>query len=290
MLVIDFMYQLPDVDIFSLVSCLFIGVSIIAVYLVKWYVPYHVRSRDNTVIGTTSALVSVIYGVLAGFSALYLINNNSYTSDAVQREANAVANIYRDSKWLKQPEQQNIQQQVNRYLTHAIHIEWPKMALGMAVTDEGDVIIGRIAAQLQNAIRTDATGFLTQQSLLAEIHALYNARHQRINMSSAHLDPELWVVILIGTILTLCINYLFGLNFYLHIITVIAASLMTASTIFLLITLDKPFQGEFAITPDGLNALFRFIQQDTDHKINRASVERAPNVSWHLAERTRPLF
>jgi hypothetical protein len=59
--------------------------------------------------------------------------------------------------------------------------------------------------------------------MLQEVRVLYDARQQRIQMSYFQLNPEIWVVVVLGTILTLCINYLFGMNFYLHVFTVSAA-------------------------------------------------------------------
>src|SRR5690349_7197039 len=95
------LFQLSDISIFLLLSGIAIFVSISAIFLVKRFIHLDFRYKDNAVIANTSALINVLYGVLAGLAALYLINNNSYTTDAVQREASAVANVYRSSEYLK---------------------------------------------------------------------------------------------------------------------------------------------------------------------------------------------
>jgi len=84
---------------------------------------------------------------------------------------------------------------------------------------------------------------------------LYNARQQRIHMSYELLNPDLWIVIVVGTILILFITYIYDMNFYLHVITITATALMASSMIFLLIALDGPFQGEFAIKSDAMGAV-----------------------------------
>jgi hypothetical protein len=57
------------------------------------------------------------------------------------------------------------------------------------------------------------------------------------------------------------INFLFGMNLYMHILTTSASALMASSIIFLLLTLDKPFQGEFVIEPDAFKALLTYINR-----------------------------
>jgi hypothetical protein len=57
------------------------------------------------------------------------------------------------------------------------------------------------------------------------------------------------------------INFLFGMNFYMHVITVSAASMMAASMFFLLITLDRPFQGEFVVGPDSFQSVLSAIEK-----------------------------
>ena len=149
----------------------------------------------------------------------------------MQREANAVADIYRDSKWLKEPAHANIQGQIKTYLKRVIEIEWPIMQDGTVVGNEGDLIIEQITNELILYRGQSNSESLLLHDMLDEVRQLYDARQQRIHLSYTQLDPNLWIVLLIGTILTLCVNYLFGMNFYLHVLTVSAAALMTASMI-----------------------------------------------------------
>lgn len=247
----DFMYQLPDLYVFAMLSIFSIILSIIAIFMVKRYIPLYVRYKDDPVIGNISSLISIIYGVLVGITALYLINNISYTGDAVQRETNSVANIYRDSKWLNEPTQTHIQNSIKKYLIETINTDWPLMTSGKKVNPKGDTIIDEMSSELSIYKIASEGDKVIVPAMLDSIKNLYNARQQRIQMSYASLNPDLWIVILIGTILTICINYLFGMNFYLHIFTMTVAALMVSSMIFLLIALDRPFQGEFVIQPSG---------------------------------------
>lgn len=269
----EYIYHLSNIYLFILLNCIFIPISIIALYIVKRFIPLDIRYKDNSVIGDVSALISIIYGVLVGLTALYLINNNNYTADAVQREANAVANIYQDSKWLKNPTRNEIQTEVKKYIDIIINIEWALMNQGKADTSNNLIIENMTNALLHYKANGNFETLLLRD-MIAEIKMLYDARQQRIHMSYAALSPEIWTVILIGTILTIMINYIFGMNFYLHIVTVSAVALMASSMLFLLITLDRPFEGDFVIEPDAFRSVLALIKNDTANDQNT----RAPST------------
>ena len=260
----DYFYQLSDASLLILLSSVFIIVSIIAIAIVKITIPVHILYKDNPVIGNISSFISIIYGVLAGLMALYLINNINYTSDAVQREGNAVANIYRNIHWLEGPMQANMQLQIKQYIEQVVNVEWPLMEHGSPLDKKGDLIIENLAFDIYHYTAVGHTGSLIQNDLIDEVKTLYDARQQRIRMSFAALNPQIWVVVLLGTILSLGMNYLFGINFRLHVVSVSAAALMAASIIYLLISLDRPFQGDFIVEPDGLKSVLISINHDME--------------------------
>jgi hypothetical protein len=258
-----FLFQMSDAAVFLFLTFIFVSVSIIGVFLVKKFLPLHIRYKDDTVIGATSSVISVMFGVLAGFSALYLFNVNSSTSDAVQREANAVANLYRDSQFTNAPIQIHFKQDIIDYLNVVLKDDWNQMSSGNNVSTKGNTIITSISKEIQAYMHASAKpDSEITRALLVDIRDMYNARQQRINLSTQVLSPEVWEVLVIGAVLTLCINFLFGMNFYLHIAAVIAAALMISSVMFLLVTLNYPFQGEFIILPAPFQTVLDQVSSD----------------------------
>ena len=243
----EFLYGLPDVYLMIVLNAVFIGTSIIAVFLVRRFIPFDTRYRENSVIGNISSVISIIYGVLAGLMALYLMNNIGTASDAVLKESNALANLYRDSLWLSKPTRGDIDKKIIEYINTVANDEWPLMAKGQRVGEFGSQLIDDITHDLILYNARNNSENLLIHDMLDEIKTLYNARKERIQMSYVELNPDIWVVIVIGTLLIIVVNYLFGMHFYLHIVSMVAISIMASSMIFLLITLDKPFQGSFVI-------------------------------------------
>jgi hypothetical protein len=258
---LNYFYYFSDLVLFFLLIIGFLIFSLVGVVLVKHFLHMHLRFRDNPVVGNISALIGIIYGVLAGLMALYLINNVSYTNDALLREANAVANIFRDSQWLNAATRSDIQKNIDQYIHKVLDIEWPLMEKGKDLNHEGTFIIDNMMDILIRYPRVNTTDELLVHDMLDEVKNLYNARQQRINMSNWQLNTGIWLVILVGTILTIGINYFYKMHRPLHMIAISAAALMAASMIFLLISLDRPFQGEFGVQPTAFLSLLDFIEK-----------------------------
>ena len=212
----DFLFSLSDFKVFLLLAFITISFSLISILFCRRFIFARLRYKDNATIGSISSLIGIIYGVLVAFVALYLLDNNDHASDAVLHEANAVANVYRDSQWMKEPAQSQIRKQLESYIDKVINVEWPEMRTGKDVDDSGDSIIQAVSVILQKYPAVGAGDTLIVQDVLTELKTLYNSRHERITLSYSELSPELWEVILIGTILILGINYAFRVGFYLH--------------------------------------------------------------------------
>ncbi len=270
---IEYLFQMNDIRLFAVLSSVFFFISIVFIIVVRSAIPLRLRYKDNaTIIGTVS-LISIIYGILAGITSLYLINTNTSASNIVLGEANSTGNVYRYSQWLKEPVRSTIRHNINDYISRVINIEWPQMRTGKIVdVNGGNYILDKIMDEIIKYSETTTAEKRAVDKLMDDIRLVYVDRQERIEMSYSELSPEIWEVILIGTFLTLFLNFLLGMNFYFHLLSSGAAALMCASMIFLLMTLDRPFQGEFAIDPGPFEAVVSYIKETTakaevNHKV-----------------------
>jgi hypothetical protein len=74
------------------------------------------------------------------------------------------------------------------------------------------------------------------------------------------LPPILWVVLILGGVITVFFTYLFGLeNTLVHLIMVGSLALVISMSLFTVAALDYPFQGDIHIHPSAYeNDLERF--------------------------------
>ncbi len=61
-----YLFQMQDIYLFALLSCVSIVFSLVSIALIKRFVPVRMRYRGNAVIGNAASLIGLMYGVLAG--------------------------------------------------------------------------------------------------------------------------------------------------------------------------------------------------------------------------------
>jgi len=256
---LDFLYQQSDLMVFVIVAAMLILISAIALLVIKHYFMVKGTYEDNAVIANISSIIGVIYGVLAGLSALYLLNNISYSYEVVQKEASSAANVYQLTKFLKEPVQSDIQQQLRHYLEVVINDEWPLMSKRKPINDND--LIANMIDSISRYADKKMIDSATLHDLINDIKSLYNSREERIQLSSTSLSIEIWEVVMIGTFLIIVINFFFRMSYRLHLVALLAEIIMASSVIFLLITLDTPFEGDYIVQPSAYQSLLGYMQK-----------------------------
>ena len=88
------------------------------------------------------------------------------------------------------------------------------------------------------------------EEILVQLHDLGNARRERLLAAEQGLPPILWVVLILGGVITVGFTYLFGLNNTLvHLLMVAALALIISMSLFTVAALDYPFKGDIRIHP-----------------------------------------
>lgn len=259
----SFIYTLPDYVVFLILIAFTIATSAVFIVINKKFIFRKLRYRDNTTISAISAVIGIIYGVLVGFLCLYLIMNQDHASQAVQNEANALESIFLQSTWMREPYKDELRHDLLQYIDEVVNKEWAQMNAFKKIGLAGDRIIMKILDDVKKFDPQSKSEGIVFSNMSRSINELSNARHSRILISYSSLAPEIWEVILLGTILIIAINYAFRVNFYLHLFGTFTFAIMAASMLFLLVTLDTPFQGEFAVTADSIKDIANFINSTT---------------------------
>jgi hypothetical protein len=262
--VLNHLYQLNNATIFFLMIVVTTFFSLFFIVSARIFGLFHLKYRDNSATASIASMIGIIYALLTGVLCLYLLNNQDHATEAALSEGTAVATIYRESKWLKAPTQQHIQKNLRVYINNVLEREWPAMAGGQDIHNPQSatfLIEAMSNALMLYPINTQADAVIVD-NLLQSFRNLFKARQERISMTSAQLSDEIWFVIFLSTALIIFINYTFRLEFKLHLLSITAISIMAASVLFLLVTLDRPFQGEFTIEPKALRAVLMLMDQE----------------------------
>jgi hypothetical protein len=238
---------------------LFVAVAVGGLILVQRLVPAERRQEHNDVAGFIYAVLGVAYAVLLGLMVVAVWQDRQEADAAATTEANELATVFWMAHALPEPQDRRVQELARSYARVVVEEEWPMMKEGKVsprAWELLDELRGTIVAYHPT---TDAEVVLYDHELQV-VHDLGDARRERLLRANEGLPAILWVVLVMGGVVTVGFTYLFGLrNTRVHILMVAALALTIALVLFTIGALDYPFRGDVRIGPDAFeSALNRF--------------------------------
>ena len=225
--------------------------AVIGLSLVQRLVPVSVREEHNDVAGFIYAALGVIYAVLLALVVIAVWEEFGRARVTVESEANALAEIFWLAHQRPEPEGPHLQELARSYAEVVVEEEWPLMQQGrtplMEQTQEtprGWVLIDDIRSTLQGyEPRTEAGQELYAQGL-DQVQRLADARRTRLVQAEEGIPSVLWVVLIVGGMVTVGFSYLFGLaNTWAHRLMVVSLAGVIALVLFTISAMDYPFSG-----------------------------------------------
>jgi hypothetical protein len=203
-------------------------------------------------------IVGGLQAVLLAFVLISLFDNVSTVSTDSYTEANGIVAISWDADSLPAASQNRIHQLCQDYTNTVIDDEWPQLAAGATtVTGPGwqqlqDLHTAITAAAVSNNDnwrldeKTDATNQLWQ---------VFQARQERLSSAGGGVSIVVWLALLVGSVLTLALSYLFGgAKLIPHVIMVSVLAATVALLLFAVDQMQDPFAGGAAVGPDAFTS------------------------------------
>src|SRR5277367_3612706 len=196
------------------------------------------RRADNELTGFMLAVISVTYAVLLAFIAIATWESFTSSEGIVDREADCIGSIYRDTQGLPEAMGEEIRSDVRQYTDTVIHQEWPVQQTGN-IPSKGWEPLRRIHSAIVTMHPANPGEAVIEAELLKTLNMLYSARSSRVSAVQGHIPEVIWWIIFMGGALTTGFTYLFGFhNFRMHLITTAAVSTSLALVVVLIIALD----------------------------------------------------
>ena len=211
------------------------------------------RKQHNDVAGFIYAVLGVAYAVLLGLMLIAVWEKWNAAEDITTDEANELAGIFYWAHALPQPEGRHIQELALSYGQVVVEEEWPLMAQGRS-SPKAWAILDELRATILglNPPPAQQTGYdqMRYNQMLEQLHSLGDARRERLLVAEQGLPVILWIVLILGGVITVGFTYLFGLqNTLVHLLMVAALALIISLSLFTVAALDYPFQGDIRIHP-----------------------------------------
>ncbi len=253
----EFIYQLSSVSLFLFLITVLVSISLAALLIVRKYIALEFRYKENTAIVSCSALLGIIYAVLVGFIILYQFGSFDKAEKSENTEGVLLHSIYHNSKLLSAPHNTNLQTLVIAYAKNAVDYEWPALNASKKINANGRIIIENMVKEIQsiNAVSLNKISINLITDLQQEIGQLFKEHHQRTAIILTILNGHTWFVILLATLFTFGINFFLGMEFRLHIFCLALIATILSSIIYLIVGLDRPYQGDFAVHPDTIETV-----------------------------------
>jgi hypothetical protein len=251
-MITDFIYSTPTWLWGTIFVLLLDAAACIGLVLFHRLIHLDLRRAHNELTGYAVAVISVTYAVLLAFIAIATWESFTNSEDIVDREADFIGSIYRDTQGLPTGMGQEIRKDIREYVDTVIRKEWPVQQTGRISSAGWEPLrrVHRAIVTMQPSSRGEA---VIQAELLRTLNMLYGARGSRLSAVQGHIPGVIWWVIFLGGMITTGYTYLFGFDdLRMHLITTAAVSTSMALVMVLIIALDWPFRGAVSVTPDAL--------------------------------------
>ena len=222
--------------------------------LVRRWVGFERLRANNEVAGFKFATVGVIYAVLLAFAVIVAWERFSDAEAAVVHEAGAAATLYRLAGG-PEPESSDARAALLNYLKLAIAKDWPQMAAekeSREVTRALDGLYVTAVRLAQSGARP--TPVLVQ--MFSQLDGITQARRSRLHLALGAVPVMVWVVLILGAVLTVGFTFFFGTaNLRAQIMMTAILSTLVFMGLYVIVSLDHPFSGPVHVESEPLQAV-----------------------------------
>ena len=241
-------YELP----LWLLAVLCIGVTVtidLAGVMIARHRQWVMDPAETAAAFAVHAFIGVVYAVSLGLIVVGVQDGYDKVSSAVVREASATSDLFRTMQGVEEPERSMMQGLLDRYIDRVINVEWPASQQNRTSEITAQTVDSIVRAVFIYEPRSTHAQLLYEQ-VLDDVQELLNARRERLYLGSASVGPVIWLVVIIGAIITLGFTWFFYIpSRRAHIITSGVAAALVGMMMFLILGLDHPVWGSLSVDP-----------------------------------------
>ena len=230
-------------------SVLSVALAVAGVLFVRSFTSHETLKSHHGVAGPFLSITATIFAVVLGFIVVDSLNTFQRARLIVEQEANAIHDIFHMSSALSEPTRSNMREACMNYADAMVQFEWPAMEQG-AGSPEGHLLFTRMWHYLTTYKPADAseTTFLSQ--ILDSMRTAGDCRHSRLLAAQPYYSPVLWLVLLLGSAITIIFTYFFGVeNVRVQILMTALVTIVLSLNLSVVALFDTPFTGDVKVPP-----------------------------------------
>ncbi len=243
----DMVYALPT----WLQTLLIVGGAVLAAILLEMtarrLIGQQVRRQHNDVAAAMFGVIGVTFAVLLAFVVMLTFEGYGAARSAVASEAAVARDVADAATGLPEPARTSLRHGVRAYLAQVVGAEWLAQAAGQAneSAETALMALDQQAALIRPALPGEST---YHAALVAALARLQDARAVRQATAANQVPSIVWIVVLLGGVLTVSAGSFLGapsLRMHLAMSATLAAS--GALVVVLIVALSQPYRGDFRI-------------------------------------------
>ncbi|GGT17995.1 bestrophin-like domain [Streptomyces purpureus] len=204
-----------------------------------------------------SMMIALLYALLLGLALVTVWELRDSAEGHTVAEAGSLHQMTVVAQGMPPDQQRRINELAAVYATHVAQDEWPRLAEGDGLGEDGWVLL----RQLREASAAPPDATMDQQvtalELLAQLGTLDDARRGREADSRETLSPVMWAGLLIGAILSVCILFFFRIGRSVsHLVMAMGMVVLTVFLGLVIHHLASPFGEVMGIGPEPFTRYF----------------------------------
>lgn len=232
-----------------------VAAAIAGMWLVRRSVTLELLESHTDVAGFIYAVLGVLYGVLLALVVTFAWEQHELAESRIEQEANELGDLFRDAEAFPPQIKTDLRAHIRHYVQTVLTTEWPSM-----VRDQPSAEAWRSFNRLWSAYVAFTPTTQHEQTWYSEtigdLNEVGNFRRLRLLSSHETVPGALWVILIIGGVITTSFSYFFGTkNSLAQALMVSALSCSIGLTLFLILALNHPFRGLAPVEPAAFQQL-----------------------------------
>jgi Protein of unknown function (DUF4239) len=245
------LYYVPTPVLGLAIVTAYVVLSIAGLVMIGRFFPARQFKSHNDIAGPLFTTLGTIYAVSLAFMVIVTWQSFDGSSKNAAREANYLADLYRDSAPLPSGFRRAVKAELKEYATAIIDDEWPAMARGEPRSQKAEAAqqkLWNLYAGFEPRSETQTIFFNESVRKLNEASEL---RRQRLLDARSGLNGLLYFILIAGGLITIFFALFFGTdNFGPQLLMTSLLAALIGLALFTIMSLDFPFTGAVSIKPE----------------------------------------
>ena len=260
----QFLLNLPAWISFLFVSVITTSIALAGLRFVRKKYPAEVLKENHEVAAIIFNAFGLLYGVVVAFVVFVTWSGYDEATKNLQMEANETIDIFYSARAFPDPISKTIQQGLMDYAASVHNDELKRMATG-EVSLYSKSSLRNLIAFFNKLDQRSAPNRELYGETLRCLDKLAEYRRLRVFAGSNTIPSAIWVVLLIGGLITVSYTYFLGVKNIRAQYLMTAALTVTITLILVLIyILDHPFTGTNSVSVEPLKQAMDVMQQSSE--------------------------